>query len=138
MNKKISAPMQSQTNDMITEFGPHDLHLRSSPRGDLHYHNLVFYVYLNNVYTSQCRFSTLTDQRHSSQSVFQFTENFTTHSVFQLTENLTITHNVTNINLFSTIDENSMKHNSMLQSLTTLIYYVCKYNKLMWVCVTMR
>ena len=37
MNTKKSAPMQSQTNDMITEFGPHDLRLRSSPRGDLHY-----------------------------------------------------------------------------------------------------
>ena len=47
------------------------------------------------------------------------------------------THNVTNINLFSTIDENTIKHNSMLQSLTTLIYYVCKYFKLNWVCVTM-
>ena len=53
MNIKVSAPMQSQTNNMITEFGPHDLRLRSSPRGDLHYHNRVFYVHPNNVYTSQ-------------------------------------------------------------------------------------
>ena len=68
----------------------------------------------------------------SSPKTSQHTLGFLTH---QKPYN---THNVTNINLFSTIDENSIKHNSMLQSLTTLIYYVCKYNKLLWVCVTMR
>ena len=30
--------MQSQTKDMFTELGPYNLRLRSSSRGDLHYH----------------------------------------------------------------------------------------------------
>ena len=87
--------------------------------------------------TTLCRFSMITDQRPLLTLGFLVHRKLHNTLGFLAHRKPYNTHNVTNINLFSTIDENSIKHNSMLQSLTTLIYYVCKYNKLKWVCVTM-
>ena len=139
INAKANAPMtnsntlkRSQSSDLPSYVSvPHS-------RGEIHYHNWVFYAHPNNVYTSHCRFSTLTEQRSLLTLGFLVHRKLHNTLGFLAHRKPYNTHNVTNINLFSTIDENTMKNNSMLQSLTTLIYYVCKYNKLKWVCVTMR
>ena len=99
--------------------------------------NRVFYVHPNNVYTSQYRFSTLTDQRHSSHSVSSSPKT-SLHTRFLAHRKPYNTHNVTNINLFSTIDENTMK----AQLKVTISHHptiLCMKDTIssMWVCVTM-